>query len=284
MSLLFRSISVFGRFPFVRLIQVIDNPRYLLHIIKKNLIYKRSKIDYTDKYSAFTFMSGQESLEDLIKNKKSLARFSDGEFEQIVGAGEYPPDSDWCQKWSKPLIDDMLKTLSSEDDRLLVAVDPPSTFLGTRDSTHSIRFEYNMWVDMRRLMWTFLCPGRSYGHSHLFIEANSPDFNWAQFKDHLREKHVIVATGNTDKISDLNLGLKTYFVECGTENAYERKSIIKDNITNLIKNNGLDKNNVLVLLSLGPTAGILAREFIDDDICAWDTGHMFKFAAKKFSA
>ncbi|WP_080965554.1 GT-D fold domain-containing glycosyltransferase [Chromobacterium subtsugae] len=284
MHLFLRRISVFGRFPFVRLIQILDNPYYLLHIIKKNLIYKRSTTDYSAKYNAFKFLNGQETLEDLINNRKSLARFSDGEFEQITGAGIYPPDSDWCQRWSKSLTDDLVKTLSSSDDRLLVAVDPPSTFLGKRNSVHSIDFEYNMWVDMRRLLWTFLCPGKSYGHSHLFIEKNSPDFNWRQFKDYLREKYVIVATGNVQKISGLNLGLKTYFIECGTENAYERKSTIKDEILSLIQHENLYKNDVIVLLSLGPTASILAREFIEDGVCAWDTGHMFKFAAKKFAS
>src|SRR5690606_31965330 len=111
-----------------------DNPAYLLHITKKNLVYKRESFDiYHGKYAPLTFLSGQETLVELIKTGKSLARFSDGEFEQITGAGEYPPESDWCQRWSKPLIDDIIANLSSADPRMLVAVDPPSTFLAPKD-------------------------------------------------------------------------------------------------------------------------------------------------------
>jgi hypothetical protein len=99
MGLYFRKIRICGRFPFVRLIQVRDNPAYLLHIIKKNLIYKREPVaKYREKYAGLTFLTGQQTLEDLIIHRKSLARFGDGEFEQITGGGEYPPNSDWCQR------------------------------------------------------------------------------------------------------------------------------------------------------------------------------------------
>jgi len=283
MSLFFRGINVCGRFPFVRLIQVADNPAYLLHIIKKNLIYKRDRTDYSKKYAPIKFLTGQETLVDLITNGKSLARFSDGEFEQITGGGEYPPDSDWCQRWSKALKDDLLATLSSTNPRLLVAVDPPSTFLAPHNSSHSIRFEYNMWVDLRRLMWKYLSPKVAYGHCHLFIKANCPDLNWNQLRNYLRSKDIIIATGDTHKLAHLKLGQKTFFIECGTENAYERKEAIKQSIHEMISAENLDKKSTIVLLSLGPTAGILAHQLLDEQICVWDTGHMFKYAAENLA-
>lgn len=282
MSLFFRRIRVLGYYPFVRLIQVCDNPPYLLHIIKKNLVYKRSKIDHSPRYANMTFLSGQQTLEELIRSGRSLARFSDGEIEQITGAGEYPPDSDWCQKWSKPLIRDLEAALSSTDPRLLVAVDPPSTFLAAKGSAHHIHFEYNMWIDMRRIMWTYLQPTGTYGHSHLFIHANCPDLNWKMMKEHFRTRDLVIATGNTNRIKHLNLGNRTFFIECGTENAYERKEKIKQDIRDLIAREGLDKNNTIICACLGPTACIIAREFLDEGICVWDTGHMFEFAARNF--
>lgn len=282
MSLFFRRISIFGRFPFVRLIQVLDNPAFILQMLKKNLIYKRSTIDYMPMYAKFKFLSGQESLEELIQSGKSLARFSDGEFELITGAGIYPPDSDWCQKWSPALRDDLLSSLSCTDPRLLVAVDPPSTFLAPRDSHHSIRFEWNMWVDMRRLMWKHLAPGGSFGHSHLFLKTNCPDLDWATMKNFLADKNIVIATGNVKNLKHLNLGRRTFFIECGTENAYERKEEIKRAIRELISRAGLLKGNTIVFASLGPTAGIIAHQLLDDNICVWDTGHMFEFADKNF--
>jgi len=282
MSIFLRRISINGYFPFVRLIQIIDNPQYLLHIFKKNVFYKRSKISYTSKYKEMTFLSGQQTMLELIRSGRSLARFSDGEIEQLTGAGEYPPDSDWCQKWSKPLIRDLKSVLSSSDDRLLIAVDPPSTFLAEKKSNHQIRFEYNMWIDMRRIMWTFLHPQGTYGHSHLFIQENCPDLDWKAMSLYFKERSIVIATGNTKRISHLSLGRRTYFVECGTENAYERKELIKKNIRDLMFRENLGKKTTIICACLGPTACIIAKEFLDEGICVWDTGHMFEFAAKNF--
>lgn len=282
MNLSLRKISICGRFPFVRLKQILDNPSYLIHLLKKNLIYKRSKNNYIQEYASFTFLTGQETLEHLIVSGKSLARFSDGEFEQITGGGIYPPDSDWCQQWSKSLADGLVAVLSSNDNRLMVAVDPPSTFLASKDSVHSIRFEYNMWVDMRRLMWRYLNKSQLYGHSHLFMKANCPDFSWTQLRAHLSSKDILIAVGNVNKLQHLSLGRSTNFIECGTENAYERKETIKKNIRKAIKNLGLIKKDTIVLACLGPTACIIAKEFLDEDIVVWDTGHMFEFAKKDF--
>lgn len=228
------------------------------------------------------FLSAQETLELMIEKKLSLARFSDGEIEQLVGAGEYPPDSDWSQKNSSELTQAIAANLSCDDPRLLVAVDPPSTFLADRKSKHDITFGYNMWVDMRRIMWTYLNPDQPYGHCHMFIRPNCPDLNWQMLKDYLRKRHIIVATGNTHLIQHLNLGLTTNYIECGTVDAYERKDTIKSAIMSCIIKNKFSVENVLVLACLGPTAGIIAEEFLHEEIQVWDTGHIFEFAAEGF--
>lgn len=279
MSLFLRKISICGRFPFVRLLQVWDNPAYLLHIFKKNLIYKRSGVDYAPKYEGLVFLSGQATLELLVSEHKSLARFSDGEMELLTGGGIYPPNSDWCQKWSPSLKHDLSAALRCTDPRLLVAVDPPSTFLASKDSQHPIAFEYNMWVDMRRLMWRYLNPAVTYGHSHLFIQANCPDLDWSLMHRYFANKDIIIATGNVVQLKNIQLGRRTFFAECGTENAYERKEEIKNVIRDLIRTNGLDRTSTIVLASLGPTAGILAHQLLDEGICVWDTGHMFAYAS-----
>jgi hypothetical protein len=282
MGLFFRSMNIAGRFPFVRLLQLRDNPAYLFEVIKRNLIDKHDKTDYRPHYKPFTFLTAQQTLQHMIDHNQSLARFSDGEIGQIMGAGEYPPDSDWCQRWSKPLADDLIKVLRSTDPRLMVAVDPPSTFLASRDSVHHIRFEYNMWFETRMQLWKYLQPKINYGHCHLFIKANCPDFNWAQLRDYLRDKDIIVATGLVHKLRHLRLGRRTFFIECGTENAYEKKDKIRSSIISMIDHEKLEKQSTIVFASLGPTACILAHELLDSGIRIWDTGHMFEFAAENF--
>ena len=277
-----RRLEVFGVFPVVRLISLIENPKYALHLIMKNVWYKRFGTDYTYKYEGISFLSGQDTLEKLIENNMSLARFSDGEIEQIVGAGEYPPDSNWSQKNSPTLVKAIENNLSCTDPKLLVAVDPPSTFLASRNSKHQIVFGYNMWVDMRRIMWRYLDDGIDYGHCHLFIKPNCPDLDWEMLRTFLRKKDVIVATGNTHLINHLKLGKTTHFVECGTVDAFERKNEIKFKILEKIIQQNLQIDNILVMACLGPTAGIIAEELLPSNIQVWDTGHIFEFASEGF--
>lgn len=282
MNISLRSISIFGKFPFIKLQQLIDNPRYLLHLLVKNFWYKFDKTNFKDKYSNIEIMTPNETLDYLISNEVSLARFSDGEFDILTGAGIYPPDSNWSQKWSFKLQQQLGETLSSSDQRLLIAVDPKETFLSTKKQEHSIPFEYNMWIDMRRMMWKYLLEGKKYGHCHLFIRANAPDFNWSKFRSYVQRFDVVVVTGNIKNIKHLSMGRSTHFIDFGTENAYSKIEQIKSAIVSYIENEKLNKRNTIVFASLGPTACILAHDLLDHQIRVWDTGHMFEFADKNF--
>ena len=135
---------------------------------------------------------------------------------------------------------------------------------------------------MRRIMWKFLNADKAYGHCHLFIRRNCPDLNWNMLRDHLGTRDVIVATGNTHLIDHLKLGLTTNFIDQGTVDAFERKDEIKFEIMACIVRENLPADNVLVLACLGPTAGIIAEELIDQSVQVWDTGHIFEFAAEGF--
>jgi hypothetical protein len=227
-------------------------------------------------------MNGVESIRALIKSGKSLARFSDGAFDQLNGGGIYSIQSNYCQKWSKELQSDMIKVLSATDERLMVAVDPPSTFLSQRGARHNFPYEYNMWIDMKRQLWKYLNKENKYGHSHLFIPKNCPEVDWYELLNFLNTKNIIIATGNIDKLPKINFGKNIYKIECGMENAYERKNKILKNIIECVELNSLQGSDLLVMLSLGPTAPIIVFDLMNKGICAWDTGHFFKFADQIF--
>jgi len=276
-----RKISIRGRYPFVRLRQLLDNPKFLFRWIANNFYYKRSLKDYSKFYKDFTFLSPEETLDELVVYGKSLARVNDGEFDQLSGIGEYPPDSDWSQKYSKELRVDMLKVLSSKEDNLCVAVTPDKYFLAKKDDDLGEPFDYNMWVYTKTFLHRFLNKGQSYGDCRLFVPFCSPGLDWKLLIDFLRSKIVIIATGNVSSLSDIRLGRENYYVECGKVNAYERKHDIKKMIDTVLSDNNIHKDDVVVLASLGPTAGILALEYLGEGITVWDTGHIFKHAQKK---
>lgn len=280
-SLSIRRFKIFGLFPVVRLIQIIENPKYIIHILKKNIYYKNDKRDYSIYYEKINFLSANETLIYLIEKNISLARFGDGEFDQLFGAGEYPPDSDWSQKWSKSLENDLKNLLENQSKKLLLAFYPPSVFLASKNSKPQKVFSYNMWIDMKRMLWKYLKPEMVYGHAQLFIHQVIADFDWDLFKKHVSNKEIIIVTGNTKSIEHLKLGKQTYFIEAGNTDAYERKGQIISKIKALFTNNNISKKSALIFLSLGPTACLIANELKDEFVC-WDTGHIFEFAASNF--
>ncbi|GLO59654.1 hypothetical protein MACH09_01620 [Vibrio sp. MACH09] len=272
-----RKISFLGRYPFLRITQFYYNPVSLLNWLKKNLYYRWSNKDYSEYYNDFKFLSPNESLCHLIENNCSLARFNDGEFEQLLGYGEYPPDSDWEQSNSKELIYSMEKVLSSSDGRLLVAITPNWYFLSDNGAELNEPFCRGMWIHTRAILYKYLNKGQAYGDCRMFVPFSSHDFDWNMLRSYLSEKNVIIATGNVEKLSNVSLGKRNFFVECGKINAFEKKNSIVKDIISCMENNKLSKESTIVLASLGPTAGIIALELLGK-VVVWDTGHMFKHA------
>jgi len=280
MNISLRKVKMFGRFPFVRLQQIIDNPAYLIHILKKNIFYKRENVDFSSQYTGFLFLDGSESLEYIINNRASLARFSDGEIGVIHGASICPPDSDWSQRWSHSLARDLVAVLKSSRPNLLIAVDPPKVFLAKKNSEHPIPFCWNMWVDTRRSLYKYLNKQQSYGHCHLFLQANAPEFCWEKFRHYLEDRFVIVCSGDVNGLKHLRIGRSTYFLECGKDNAYEKIDAIEESIRSTIEDKKIPVAQALVMLCLGPTACILAYRM--SDLQVLDTGHIFEFAEPGF--
>jgi hypothetical protein len=276
-----RKISVAGRFPLIRLKQFSESPRAVKNWLSKNTYYRFSKRNYSDLYSDFVFFDPNQTLDYLINNKCSLARFNDGEFDMILGFGIYPPDSDWSQKYSRKLSNEMINVLSSESDKILVAVTPPWYFLQSGHSDNKGDFIESMWIQIRAVLHGYLRVGQKYGDCRLFVPSCSPSFNWEKLRSYLSDKDVIIATGNTKAVENYKLGERNFYVECGKVNAFQKKDIIKSDILACIETNMLDVENVIVLASLGPTAGLLAYDLLDDGVTVWDTGHMFRYAARE---
>ena len=259
----------------VRLISILENPRYFIYLLKKNIFYKWEKTNYEEKYKKISFLSGQETLELIIKDRKSIGRFGDGEFEVISGAGIYPPDSDWSQRYSDKLKRDLEITLSLTHPSFLVAVLPPRKFISSKESKYpKILSDIH---DTKRVLFQYLKEGISYGDAEIFIPYDCRDLDISMLKNYFNTKDIIVAKGGVSRISHFKVGRKNFFIECGNSDAYEKKNLIKTWIKNKIYEEKLVVEDVLVLLSLGATSAIIAKEMLSDNIQVWDTGHFFNF-------
>ena len=282
MSISLSKINIKGRYPFVRLKQFIVNPISFYNWLLKNTYFRFTRNDYSSKYDHFTFLTPNESLDYLIKNEASLARFNDGEFDQLLGYGIYPPNSDWSQDNSKGLSRDIATVLSSSDHRLLVATTPSWYFLSADGSEFEEDFCKGMWRHTKAILYKYLNHEQSYGDCRLFVPTSSPDLDWPKLKSYLSKKNVIIATGDVKNISHIKLGKKNYYIECGKTNAYEIRKDILSSIRECLFENELSKDSTIVLASLGPTAGIIAYDLLGE-VVVWDTGHIFRYAQEKIN-
>ena len=274
-----RSISLLGKYPFVRILQVLDNPSYLKIIFKRKIeSLSLNRKDLVKRFKGYKFLSAAETLDYAISNNLSIARLSDGEFEQIRGGGEYPPDSNWSQKNSYGLRKEMLRLFRRPKDKLLICVDSKEKIFGLNPSNFTYDQSYALMHDIRIIFPRIASTDNTYGHAKLFLE--DPNFPWEKLKCFLKSKHVIVVTGNVSKISKLEIGLTTDFIECGVDNAYEKLSEIKKMIFGKITAQGYDLDDVLVLSSLGISSTQLAYQLCEN-MQVWDTGHAFTLASRQ---
>lgn len=270
-----------NKFPSVRIKQIVSNPAYLFFWIKRALMYKRSSFRLIPKYKKVDQMSPQETLADIIKNNRSIIRFGDGEFGLLSGAGIFPPDSDWSQKYSSKLKKTIERQLQLNDSRILIALPPMNHLCYQIGDVPAMDVIPSMHTEARLFLWKCLQTGYLYGDWSVFMPHHHHGIDWRLIASHLEGKNVVIVTGGTEKIQDITLGAKTFFVECGKHNAFERTEEIISSLNQVITENSLEPQNTLFWISLGCTAGVIVEELVAKGFVAWDTGHIFRFASSE---
>lgn len=232
----------------------------LIHIFNKLLKY----------ISPLNILSTEESINYLIKEKCSLSRFGDGELIIINGGGIH------FQTFNKELQTKLIDILRQEDE-VQFKVGIPLAINYTKNLTHK---SYEFWeqnMSTGRMHWFKLCNSRK-----TYLNA-SLTWCFSDYKDKKKaalylekilslwnNQKVLLIEGKTSKLGINNsLFANTRYVKriiCPNKNAYEYYDFIKQSIKN-------HYNNELVILSLGPTASVLAYDLHKEGIRAIDIGH-----------
>lgn len=212
-------------------------------------------------------MPSDKTLDYIIQKKVSISRFGDGEFDCLFGKGiSY-------QKTNKKLKKRLLEILQSENDKCLVAINTLKCSnkdiqklkipedLGFHDLYHLSRFHEVM---------QYIPAKKHYGDStvtrSIFKIRNVNDV-----KKMWDRRDVVIVTG---KNSAFNLderlfdNLKSHkFIYGPSKHAFD----VYDDILAECLNEGKDK---LFLISLGPTATVLAYDLANAGYQALDIGHI----------
>ncbi|MCA9459991.1 MAG: DUF1792 domain-containing protein, partial [Nanoarchaeota archaeon] len=153
-------------------------------------------------------------------------------------------------------------------------------------------------------LYKYLKKNKTYGDALVFRkDFNKLDLN--HLFNYLNKKRLIVVTSEVSKLKNVAFFNKnTLFVDCPKSNAWDsyakilngslkKAEIIRSksksnnngnderNVQGNNKGNGKGKSNgkedILFLISLGPTAKPLVFDLTNKGYMAWDTGHFFDF-------
>lgn len=232
-------------------------------------------------------MTIDETIETLQNKKISLARFGDGEISimnQSNGVGFQKQDPKLCQKlnevFSKPL------------ETLLIAL--PDPFQNLRDYN---RIDRKFWVKFTGIhklkLLNKINMNLRYGNAHITrfyisnLNKKMSDLRFTNLKMIWKNRDILIVEGSYTRSgvgNDLYKDAKSISrVICPKTNAFD----LYDGIYSEVLKHGKDK---LILISLGPTATVLAYDLAAFGYWAIDIGHLdveyiwMKSKAKRKSA
>ena len=247
---------------------------------KLRSIYTFLKVLYYKKYikSIFNILlknnvmifNKDSSIDRLLKAKKNIARFGDGEFDLILKKSD-----PGFQRIDPNLSKRLIEVLTSDLDNLLVAI--PYSLINLDENTNISTL---FWGNYLKRNGDLLIP---YIANKKFIDASItrlyiPSMNqklalkrFDKLKAIWEGKDILFVEGEFSRMgvgNDLFINSKTIKrIICPSKNAFDR---IED-ILESVKTHGKDK---LILCSLGPTATIIAYELAKNDMWCLDIGHI----------
>ncbi len=230
-----------------------------------SLPYELMDPDYKSFYFKPRILSKEDTIDNIVINHKSIARFGDGEFAAIVEQKRWN-----FQAESKELSEKLLEVLKSDDENLIIGLNPTfymNLFDIPEDEADGVRAYMQPMV--RRLHSELLKRDKIYGNA-LFHNISS-DKDVSGLKKIWDERDCVFIEGIH---TGMGVG-NDLFDNCNSierilgpaENAIERYEEIVDEAIKQPKNK-------LFLLSLGPTATALAYNLSKMGYQAIDIGHI----------
>lgn len=220
--------------------------------------------------------SREETIEEIIQNKKSMARFGDGEFSQIAKIGRQK-----FQHLDEKLAVRLEEVLHSHHPQMLIAI--ANNYGSLQDFTdfaaQAIRF-YMVGGDTRKQHMELLEHDRVYydayvSRPYVMYKDNltdAPKKRFEHLKEIWKERKVIVVEGAQTRMgvgNDLLAGAKEVkrILAPATSSFDRYDDILKASLEHAQK-------DTLFLVAMGPSAGVLAYDLTVEGYQALDIGHL----------
>lgn len=258
---------------------------------------KKCKLNYNEicKYcpreivfKGLNIASREETLNEIISNNKSIARFGDGEFKIIFGRGI------GFHKSSKLLKKGLLNVLNSNLDNLMIGLNIPYREIELNIRPDDWRDYWKKYINKYKFkIINLLDIKKKYYFALVFkyslLFKNKKKFDIRSYIKKLRKiwdkRDILIIEGlytrsgiGNDLFNNTN-SIKR--ILCPPENAF----LVYKKILNKFQKLKIEKD-VLILISLGPVASILSYDLCKMGYQALDIGHAdleYEFYLRKYN-
>lgn len=217
--------------------------------------------------------SAEELLDIIIKEKKSLSRFGDGELEVMRRRERL-----WYQKVDEKLADRLVEIFYSNDEHIIISL--PDNFGNLEKYTESAAYGIRDYLSKgnRESLMEVIDMARVYYDAYvarpymIYRDKQHAGHVFKLFKQVWEKRNILLVEGSRAYIGVRN-------------NLFERANSIRriiapatnsfakyDTILSLVKKH--ITKDVLVLVSLGPAATVLAYDLAKEGIQALDIGQL----------
>lgn len=245
--------------------------KYLISLV----LYSVFRIRMVLRNSVPKVETNEHTVEYIINNKVSVSRFGDGEFTWIFQNG----DSENFEKNSSELAMALKRVIKSNDDRLIICI--PDVFSGLSQFNKKAKEHWGISLGLNGMKWISVLDKRRYFNSQItrpyidYRDKKNSKKNFLLLKKIWENRDILIVEGVKTRFgigNDLLSGAKSVKrILAPATNAFEKYNSIKRETLSIVMN---CEEDTLVLLSLGPTANILASDLAKKGIQSIDIGHL----------
>lgn len=243
---------------------------------KLNNFINNAKYEICDKMQEIKYpqiCSGEEAIEQIIKNRSSITRFGDEEFELIAGKQRFK-----VQKVDPELGIRLKEVLQSDVDNLLIGIanNYGSLDMYDEDGANAIR-EY-LTEDVREYHYSLLDFDKKYYDAYvtrpyvIYRDKSDATRKFMNIKRIWENRDVVMVEGDLTRLgigNDLFDNVKSCKrILAPNENAFcKYQEILETTLNSVTKDD-------LILIALGATATVLSYDLAKEGYQALDVGHI----------
>lgn len=220
----------------------------------------------------------QETADELLQTNKSIGRYGDGELSWMIGKSN---GVDNFEKTSKKLSKRLLEVFNSDRDDFIVTLPDAMKNADNKMFTKGSLEFWKAYITKRANKLSKIIDNNkvyyntSVTRPYIDYNCNSyADNSYTTLKKIWENKKILIVEGRLSRLGyndDLFDGCADIKrIECPVKNAFEHYDDILDKTLEFLNNN----EDYLTLISLGPTATVLAYDLCKSNHRALDVGHL----------